>query len=113
MWNTDIYASLVKLDYFCDGYLSSMTNCQLRRTLSRCRCLSQWLDCARHFMSSHLDIQGGTAHLLEGRAGGEHKREHHINLKKASNVKFSPHETKPEILPSVCNSKDRDTMCIL
>lgn len=34
-------------------------------------------------MSLHLDIQGGTAHLLEGRAAGEHKREHHINLKKA------------------------------
>ena len=66
-----------KRDYIFRDYLSSMANCQLRKTLSRFRCGSHWLKCVMRFMSSNSDEQSCPA-CLEGRVCGEHETEHHL-----------------------------------
>ena len=66
-----------KRDHNFEDYLSSMANCQLRRTLSRFRCGSHWLRCSTRFISSDMTEQSCPA-CIEGRVGGEHEPEHHF-----------------------------------
>ena len=69
-----------KRDYIVEDYLSSMANCQLRKTLSSFRCGSHWLRCATRFMSSNTNEHSCPA-CLEGRVGSEHETEHHFIFK--------------------------------
>ena len=66
----------LKIGYNFEDYLSSMTNCQLRKTLSRFRCGSHWLRCATRFTTSTPEEQFCPA-CLEGRLDGEHETEQH------------------------------------
>ena len=57
-----------------------MTNCQLRKTLSRFRCGSHWLTFATKFTTSTPEEYSCPA-CLEGKLDGEHKTEHHAVFK--------------------------------
>ena len=60
-----------KRDYVFEDHLSSMANCQLRKTLSRFRCGSHWLKCVTQFMSPNPNEQSCPA-CLEGRVCDDH-----------------------------------------
>ena len=66
----------LKIGYNFEDYLSSMTNCQLRKIFSRFRCGSHWLRCATRFATSTPEEQFCPA-CLEGRLDGEHETEQH------------------------------------
>ena len=66
----------LKRSYNFGEYLSNMKNCQLRKTVSRSRCGSHWLQCATRFFTPNLNEQSCPA-CLDGRVGGEHETKHH------------------------------------